>query len=329
MTAPAAAAPNSTRWFTCCVVEAAGAVAQAAFLALALAVSAPASAADSAMLARDVAAFEKAAPGGEQEKALRARLEAGFRASRGRTAPDAAVAHEGRAEAAVQMAKSPADFLLAAKEFEKAIQAAPWVAAYHYNRGVVLEKAEKYAAAARSLELYLLAEPNAKDAREVKKKIAGLRFKQELAARPQAAPQPQQAKPTAPALSGAWQVRTWWGDFYQRPTLAGRWSANAEGTAQVSVAGSRFYATSRHNSRFTMVLDGVIAERRVSGTAVLQGPPACPGMTNQFGFEATVEPDGRRVLVEVKGTITSTFPGGREVCTFDARARSLSILLSR
>lgn len=330
MTALAAATPSSIRWFTCCAVEAARAVARAALAALALAFAAPSFAADPAALARDVAAFEKAAPGGEQEKALRNRLAASFGALKGRAPPDAAVAHEGRAEAAVQMAKSPADFLIAAKEFEKAIQVAPWVAAYHYNRGVVLEKAEKYAEAARSLDLYLLAEPGAKDAREVKKKIAGLRFKQELAARP--APPPASAKPAqpaAPALAGTWNVHTWWGGLTERPTFSGRWGSKIEGTAQVSGAGQKFHATSRHHSNFTMILDGLVNTGRIHGTAVLNAIESCRGATNQFGFEGTVAPDGKRIVIEVKGGVSVTFPGGREKCTFEPSWRALSIMLVR
>lgn len=299
---------------------------------LVLVSAAPSFAADPAVLARDVAAFEKAAPGGEQEKALRARLEAAFRASRGRTAPDAAVAHEGRAEAAVQMAKSPADFLIAAKEFEKAIQVAPWVAAYHFNRGVVLEKAEKYAEAAKSLDLYLLADPAAKDAREVKKKIAGLRFKQELATRP--APPPQApakpAQPAAPALAGTWKVRTWMEAFHNRPTFAGRWS-NPDGTAQISEVGQKFRAESRHNQNFVMVLDGIVSGNRISGTAILNRSTnaICRSATNQFGFDGTIEPGGQRIVIEVRGGISATFPGGREHCTFEPSWRALSIMLVR
>jgi tetratricopeptide (TPR) repeat protein len=288
-------------------------------------------ASDASELVRDVAAFEKAAPGSEQEKTLRARLESGFHAARGRPAPDAAIAYEGRAEAAVQMAKSPADFLIAANEFEKAIQIAPWVAAYHFNRGVVLEKAEKYAEAAKSLDLYLLSDPDAKDAREVTKKIAGLRFKQELAARP--APPPAVPSklplPSAPALAGAWKVRTWM-EFSGRPTFAGRWSG-PDGTAQVSEAQQRFHATSRHNQLFVMVLDGLVSGDRISGTAILNrsADAMCRNATNQFGFEGTIEPGGRRIVIEVKGGVSVTFPGGREHCTFEPSFRALSIMLER
>lgn len=344
MTTPAAGTRNSIHWSICCVGDAMtnivwpGMKSAAILRSLAVAVlvlvsAAPSFAADPATLARDVAEFERTAPGAAGEKALRARLAAGFGALKGRASPEAAVAHEGRAEAAVQMAKNPADFLIAAKEFEKAIQIAPWVAAYHFNRGVVLEKAEKYAEAAKSLDLYLLAEPAAKDAREVKKKIAGLRFKQELTARP--APPPaapaKPAQPATPSLVGTWNVHTWWGGLTERPTVTGRWGNKVEGTAQVSGAGQRFHVTSRHNQNFVMVFDGIVSANRISGTAVLNAisrDTMCRGATNQFGFEGTVV-DGKRIVIEVKGGVSVTFPGGREKCTFEASWRSMSILLVR
>ncbi len=97
--------------------------------------------------------------------------------------PDAVVDHLGRAEAAARTAKTPADFLDAAKAFGAASRLAPWVAEYHFNRGVLLEKAERYDDAERALGLYLKAAPQAKDALDVRKRIAGLRYLKEKAAR--------------------------------------------------------------------------------------------------------------------------------------------------
>lgn len=100
--------------------------------------------------------------------------------------PDAVIEHEGRAETAAQMAKKPEDFLLAAREYREATRLAPWVARYYFNLGVVLEKSGRLAEAAQNYELYLLAAIGASDEREVKKKIAGLKFKQEMAGKEQA-----------------------------------------------------------------------------------------------------------------------------------------------
>lgn len=55
--------------------------------------------------------------------------------------PDAVIGHVGRVRAAAQVAKTPGEFLAAAKEFGEAARL-PWVAEYQFNRSVLLEKAE-------------------------------------------------------------------------------------------------------------------------------------------------------------------------------------------
>ncbi len=90
---------------------------------------------------------------------------------------------EGRAEFAIKSAKTEADFLDAAKEYEKALLIAPWVPAYYFNQGIAFEKSGKLKEAKRSLEFYLLAAPNAQDARDVRKRIAGLEYAMEKAAK--------------------------------------------------------------------------------------------------------------------------------------------------
>ena len=89
---------------------------------------------------------------------------------------------EGRAEFAIKNAKTETDFLDAAKEYEKALLIAPWVPAYYFNQGIAFEKAGKPSEAKRSFEFYLLAAPNVHDARDVRKRIAGLEYAIEKAA---------------------------------------------------------------------------------------------------------------------------------------------------
>lgn len=89
---------------------------------------------------------------------------------------------EGRAEFAIKNAKNAQDFLDAAKEYEKALRIAPWVADDYFNQGIAYEKGGKLKEATQSFEFYLLAAPNAKDAREVRKRIAGLEYALEKAA---------------------------------------------------------------------------------------------------------------------------------------------------
>jgi tetratricopeptide (TPR) repeat protein len=101
---------------------------------------------------------------------------------------------EGRAEFAIKSAKSEADFLDAAKEYEKALQIAPWMPAYYFNLGIAYEKGGKPKEAKRSFEFYLLAAPTASDAREVRKRIAGLEYASEKTAREPSKPSAIEAK---------------------------------------------------------------------------------------------------------------------------------------
>lgn len=119
-----------------------------------------------------------------EQQAMERAIAAANRVSPKPAVPDAVVDHVGRAEAAAQSAKSPRDFLDAAEAYGEAVRLAPWVAEYHFNRGIVLEKAEHYDAAEAAFQLYLKAAPKAQDAAEVRKKIAGLRYLKEKAARP-------------------------------------------------------------------------------------------------------------------------------------------------
>ena len=89
--------------------------------------------------------------------------------------PDAGFGYAERARAAAKAAKGPAEFLTAAGEFSQAARLAPWVAEYQFNRGVLLEKAGHHREAARALDLYLQAAPDARDRTEVRELIAGLR----------------------------------------------------------------------------------------------------------------------------------------------------------
>ena len=96
---------------------------------------------------------------------------------------DRVIEHLGRAKTAARVASSPEDFLDAANAFGEAARLAPWVAEYHFNRGIVLEKAGRFEEAALSLKLYLKAAPNARDALEVRERIGGLSYLKEKAER--------------------------------------------------------------------------------------------------------------------------------------------------
>lgn len=115
--------------------------------------------------------------------------------------PAEAERFDGRGEYAFKSAKSEADYLTAAQEFEKATNTAPWVGSYYFNTGTAYEKAQRPKEAKQNFELYLLASPDARDVREVKRRIAGLEFAiekenapEQRAAREQESPEVQAAR---------------------------------------------------------------------------------------------------------------------------------------
>jgi len=97
--------------------------------------------------------------------------------------PQGAVMHEGAAEFAIKHAKTAADFADAAKEYEQALLSAPWSAQDYFNCGVAYEKAEQYDAAVKNFNLYLVAAPGAKDTNDVLKRIGGLEYAANKAAK--------------------------------------------------------------------------------------------------------------------------------------------------
>jgi hypothetical protein len=89
-------------------------------------------------------------------------------------APPEAEHFEGRANYMFKDAKSNTDMLDAAREYLKAMEAAPWIADYYFNVCQILEQANRPFEAQRACEFYLVAAPEAKDASDVRKRIAGL-----------------------------------------------------------------------------------------------------------------------------------------------------------
>jgi tetratricopeptide (TPR) repeat protein len=97
--------------------------------------------------------------------------------------PEEAKRYLSRGIAAMKVAKSKDDFKDAVNEFEKAALSAPWFANAYYNLGVAQDKAGAYANAIRSLKLYLLASPAARDAEAVKSLMYEIEYRQEKAAK--------------------------------------------------------------------------------------------------------------------------------------------------
>ena len=92
-----------------------------------------------------------------------------------------AARHQNRGLAAVEMAKTAADYQAAIDEFQEAARLAPdWPDAW-YNLGLVQDKAGRYEAAATSLKRYLELAPDAPEAAAVKQQVDKLQYKAERA----------------------------------------------------------------------------------------------------------------------------------------------------
>jgi tetratricopeptide (TPR) repeat protein len=89
----------------------------------------------------------------------------------------------GQAKYVFKHAKTQEDYLGAVDAYKKIVNITPWVGDYYYNLGVAQEQAGQPQDAINSFKLYLLASPGAKDAKEVRERIGGLKYAIERAAK--------------------------------------------------------------------------------------------------------------------------------------------------
>jgi len=97
----------------------------------------------------------------------------------GQKISDEARRHFDRGMAAVEIAKTPADYEKAVAEFEKAKTLAPDWPDVYYNLGLIQDKAGMYSEGMANLRRYLLLTPDAKDAEAVRTLINKLDYKKE------------------------------------------------------------------------------------------------------------------------------------------------------
>jgi tetratricopeptide (TPR) repeat protein len=132
-----------------------------------------------------------------------------------------------RGMVAFKEAKSEADFKDAVTEFQQATLAAPWYADAYYNLGIAQNKANDFAAAARSLKLYLVAAPDAPDAKAAQDLLYEMEFRQEKANKEKAAQAAQQAEQEANALKKAQyqkNLEVYRGTWYGQHCFVGKMS---------------------------------------------------------------------------------------------------------
>ncbi len=94
--------------------------------------------------------------------------------------PAEAKRHAIRGQTFLKIAEDKEGYQKALPEFQKAIQLAPWFASGYFNLALVQEKVEDYGGAIGNLKLYLIANPGARDAGAVEKKIIELEVLSEV-----------------------------------------------------------------------------------------------------------------------------------------------------
>lgn len=117
-----------------------------------------------------------------------------------------------RGKTAIELAKESKDYENAIAEFNKVTLAAPWLSAGYFNLALAQELSADYFSAIKNYKFYLLAEPDAADAKDVKTKTYELEYKNEQAdklekqrqAVMQAQKAVQQAKETAKEQRRIW-----------------------------------------------------------------------------------------------------------------------------
>ena len=120
-------------------------------------------------------------------------LLAAWSAAAAQNVPEEARRHMARGIAAIEMAKSAGDYVLAALEFEKAAKLAPDWPDVYYSLGSVQTKMGDPASAVKSYQRYLQLAPRSPDAEKVRQEIYKLEYlhdRQKLAA----------------TLNGAWKA---------------------------------------------------------------------------------------------------------------------------
>lgn len=222
------------------------------------------------------------------------------------TAPETVIEHLGRAKAAARAAGSASDFLDSAMAFGNAARLAPWVAEHHYNRGLMLEKAERFEEAALALQLYLKAAPNARDGNEVRERIAGLRYLKEKAERSKSG--------AATSISGLYYND---GDFNEASstTMMGHATITALRIADGRITCGTFNPPNRNLSRSEGFFPNRDGELGMANTTVaLAGAPVtfcdnvrwCPtgGETGyRTGLVASLATDGKSISVRANNCL--------------------------
>lgn len=206
----------------------------------------------------------------------------------------AAERHMARGAAAMEEAKSPADYRDAVKEFSKAVKQAPnWADAW-FNLGTAQASAKQYKSAIKSFKTYLKKSPKASDRKAVQARIYKLEYKMEKAQK--LADKPK--FPTPEDLTGYWRT------------------SMSSDPAKVTASGDWLLFDSFENARFTsggtfikFRLTGYSLENGSKGSFGLRRPPGTSSGPPEFSCLEKLRREGgmESRTASVTGTINRDF----------------------
>jgi len=228
--------------------------------------------------------------------------------------------HMVRGAAAMQMAKSPADYSDAINEFSQATKLAPDFADAWFNLGVAQESAGNYKSAIDSFKTYLEKSPHAADRAKVQDRIMGLEYKLEKVQKSAQEKQAKRANQTA--LAGKWRIR-YWKYPEKRPSIDLNYWGDIESnwTATISISGSSFKAVTRKPGYGSTYI-GTISGDRITGSKRddFSDLGTCPPVQ----FEGTIYYERNEIVLATQGTYLIN---NDHSCSYDSTMFFGSLLL--
>jgi tetratricopeptide (TPR) repeat protein len=192
----------------------------------------------------------------------------------------------GQAKFILGHATSLADFSNAADAYVKASLLAPWVADNYLNAAVSFEKANRYADALRFYQFYLLAAPDAPDAKSAREHIGGLKYAIQKDASDRAAADVavHQKEQAIRGLNGFWACQS---------GCNGWATVNATDTTFSAWAGGRNFS-------------GTLDKLHISGTSNQEGfkdsNSGCTIPDTSHAMTGTIREDGKSIILKSETT---------------------------
>ena len=193
----------------------------------------------------------------------------------------------GQAKFILGHAASLSDFANAADAYVKASLVAPWVADNYLNAAVSFEKANRYADALRFYQFYLLAAPDAPDAKSAREHIGGLKYAIQKDANDRAAADAavRQKEQAIRNLNGYWACQSGCGGWA---------TVRATATTFAASAGDRSFA-------------GTLEGSHISGTSDQPGftdkdRSGCTIPDTNHAMTGTIKDDGQTIILKSETT---------------------------